>query len=101
MKASSQESRMADRAGESLGIRPSRTCGSSLGMGSDRCSNFIARSRNCSGVSIYPEDRRLTGLGTAVRAVARAAKPVAVVEDHRLVADGAVRRLRLGFGSQD
>src|SRR2546427_5439455 len=54
MKASSQESRMAVRAGESLGIRPSRTCGSSLGMGSDRCSNFIARSRNCSGVSIYP-----------------------------------------------
>src|SRR2546422_7203212 len=55
MKASSQESRMAVRAGESLGIRPSRTCGSSLGMGSDRCSNFIARSRNCSGVSIYQE----------------------------------------------
>src|SRR5438552_8109985 len=54
-KASGQEARMAARAGESLGIRPSRTCGSSLGMGSDRCSNFIARSRNCSGVSIYPE----------------------------------------------
>src|SRR5947208_134558 len=54
MKASSQESRMAVRAGESLGIRPRRICGSSLGMGSDRCNNFIARSRNCSGVSIYP-----------------------------------------------
>src|SRR2546428_4447017 len=53
---------MAVRAGESLGIRPSRTCGSSLGMGSDRCSNFIARSRNCSEVSI--KDRR----GTARRA---------------------------------
>src|SRR5437870_9325760 len=61
-KASSQESRRAVRAGESLGIRPSRTCGSSLGMGSDRCSNFIARSRNCSEVSI--KDRR----GTARRA---------------------------------
>ena len=70
-------------------------------MGSDRCSNFIARSRNCSGVSIYPEGGGLTGLGAAVRTVARTAKPVAVVEDHRLVADRAVRRLFPRHAAQD
>src|SRR6266540_829876 len=108
MKASSQDSMIAARAGESLGMRPRRTCGRSLGMGSDRCSIGMARARNCSDVSI--KNRRgtacrapteiLSGLGAAVRTVAGPAKPVAVVEDHRLVADGPVRRLRVGFCDQ-
>src|SRR5713101_2232900 len=58
MKDSSQDSRMAAKAGESLGMRPRRTCGRSLGMGSDRCSIGMARPRNCSDVSI--ENRRAT-----------------------------------------
>src|SRR5512132_4589325 len=101
MKASSQDSRMAANAGESLGMRPRRTCGRSLGMGSDRCSIGMARARNCSEVSMDERRKRLAGLGSAVRAVAGSAKPIAVIEHHRLIADGAVRRLRLGFGAQD
>src|SRR5437870_7830912 len=100
---------MAVRAGESVGIRPSRTCGSSLGIGSDRCSNFIARSRNCSEVSI--KNRRghgapcpyriLARFGAAVSAVARATKPGPIIEDHRLVADRTVRRLFSRQAPQD
>src|SRR2546422_8558487 len=45
--------------------------------------------------------RILTGFGAAVRAVAGAAKPRAVIEHHRLVADGAVRRFFSREGAQD
>src|SRR3989454_1566514 len=45
--------------------------------------------------------RILSGFGAAVRAVAGAAKPRAVIEHHRLVADGAVRRFFSRGAAQD
>src|SRR2546426_9683582 len=45
--------------------------------------------------------RILSGFGAAVRAVAGAAKPRAVIEHHRLVADGAVRRFFSREAAQD
>src|SRR6266487_500093 len=83
---------MARSAGESFDIRPRRTCGSSFGMGSERCNSGSARLRKSCGLSTS-RTRTLSGLRPAVGAVTIRADKGPVVEGHRLITDRTVRHL--------